>query len=174
MEDRAKQQLDPMAEQFVNIQVDQFMDELEQKLGAMKSTVNELEAVRQDAVSDQSTNDPSTRARVRELAEDVGDRAGDLFNMVAIVVIDLRAKDDVRLPTSSGADFFANEVQFLRKQVGKAEGRIKALFLAPTHTVDLDELRGDNVLTELKSIEQVSKGIKKKAVGPASHTDMAE
>ncbi len=174
LDERSKEQLDPMAEEFVNTQVDQFINDLERKLGAMKSTANELETVRRDAVSDQATEDPSTRARVRELAQDVGDRAGDLFNMVALVVIDLRPKDDVSLPGSSRADFFANEVSFLLKQVGKAEGRLKALFLQPTHTVDLDELRGDNVLTELKSIEQVSKDIKKKATDPVGRTDMAE
>jgi len=166
--------VDPMAEQFVNVQVVLFITELEQKLGAMKSTIKELETIRQDAVSGRSIDDASTRARVRELAEDVGDRAGDLFDMVALVAIDLRANNDVKPPSSSDADFFAKELGFLRKQVGKAEGRIKALFLEPTHTVDLDELRGDNVLTELKSIEQVSKDIKKKAVGPPDHSDRAE
>jgi len=165
---------DPMAERFVNIQVDQFLTELEQKLTAMKSTVRELEAVRQDAVSDHATDDASTRARMRQLAEDMGNRAEDLFDMVALVVVDLRAKNDVRPPSSSDAEFFGKEVGFLRKQVGKAEGRIKALFLQPTHTVDLEELRGDNVLTELKSIEEVSKDIKKKAVNLPDHSDKAE
>ncbi|RPJ62036.1 MAG: hypothetical protein EHM23_04745 [Acidobacteria bacterium] len=154
--------VDPMAEQFVNVQVVLFITELEQKLGAMKSTVKELESVRQDALSDQSTDNPSTRARVRELAQDVSKRAGDLFDMVAIVAINLRAKGAVEPQPSPAADFFANELSFLRKQVGKAEGRLNALFLKPTHTVDLEELRGDNVLTELKSIEEVSKDIKKK------------
>jgi hypothetical protein len=171
---RAKQPPDPMAEVFVNSQVEQFIKDLEQKLGAMKSTVNQLETVRQDAMSDRVTGDPSTRARVRELADDVGDRAGDLYRMVSAVVIDLHPKDDLVAPPSSGTDFLGAEVGFLRKLVGKAEGRLKALFLQPTHTVDLDELRGDNVLTELKSIEQVSKDIKKKAAVPAGHTDMVE
>ncbi|MFB3905633.1 MAG: hypothetical protein ACE15E_19480 [Acidobacteriota bacterium] len=152
-----------MAEQFVNVQVEQYIDELERKLRAMKSTVEELEAVRQDAVQGASTERASTRARMRELAEDVGDQAGDLYDMVASVMVDLQPKNDQHPLSSSGADFFANELSFLRKQVGKAEGRLKDLFLAPTHTVDLEELRGDNVLTELKSIEQVSKDIKKKA-----------
>ena len=174
LDEHAKQTNDPMAEEFVNTQIDQFMNDLERKLGAMKSTVNELETIRQDAVSSQATENRSTLARVRELAQDVGDRAGDLYRMVALVVMDLRPKDDVLPPVSSGADFLGNELRFLRKQVGKAEGRIKALFLQPTHTVDLDELRGDNVLTELKSIEQVSKDIKKKVTDPASRTDTAE
>jgi len=166
--------IDPMAEQFVTTQVDLFITELEQKLGAMKSTVKELESVRQDALSDQSTENPSTRARVRELAQDVSKRAGDLFDMVAIVAIDLRAKNVVEPQPSQAADFFANELSFLRKQIGKAEGRLKALFLKPTHTVDLEELRGDNVLTELKSIEEVSRDIKKKVNSPPDHTDKAE
>ncbi len=175
LDERMKQQVDPLAEQFVSLQVDQYIEELERKLGAIKSTVHELETVRHAAVSDQSTDAPSTRARLRELAEDVGERAGDLFNMVAVVAIDLRAKNDVARPASSGSpDFLGNELKFLQKQVGKAEERLRALFLQPTHTVDLEELQGDNVLTELKSIEQVSKDIKKKSVESPGRTDMAE
>ncbi len=173
-DERAKQLDDPMAEEFVNAQVEQFMKDLDRKLGAIKSTVGELETIRQDALAGRATEDSSTRARVRELAQDVGDRAGDLYRMVAVVLIDLRPKEQLPLPPSSGTDFLRDELGFLHQQVGKAESRIRALFLQPTHTVDLDELRGDNVLTELKSIEQVSRDIKKKATDPAGHTDMAE
>ncbi|RPI20784.1 MAG: hypothetical protein EHM61_26305 [Acidobacteria bacterium] len=153
--------MDPMAERFVEVQVDQFIDDVEQKLGAMKSDVAELESVRREAVSARSTDAPAIRARVRDLAKNVGDRAEDLFNMVAIVAIELQPKNGPR-PSSGSADFLENELKFLEVQVGKAEARLKALFLAPTHTVGLDELRGDNVLTELKAIEQVSNDIKKK------------
>ncbi len=175
MEERMKDQLDPMAEQFVDVQVDQFISDLEHKLGAMKSTAKELETIHADAVSGQATEDAATRARVRELAQDVGDRAADLFNMVAVVMIDLRPKGSVTVPASSRtSEFVGSELRFLVKQVGKAAGRLKDLFLEPTNTVDLDELRGDNVLTELKSIEAASKEIKKKTLDSSGHSNAAE
>jgi hypothetical protein len=153
--------LDPMAERFIDSQVNQFIQELEQKLEAMKSGIAQLESVRRDAGSAQGTADSTTRVRLRELAKEVGNQAGDLFNMVAIVVANLEVKKQaVRVPEQS--ESLDVEVEFLEKHVNKAEEKLKALFLQPTHTVDLEELRGANVLTELKAIEQVSNQIRKK------------
>jgi hypothetical protein len=153
---------DPFADQFVDVQVERFLDDLEKKLTRLETAVEALQAARQYALEAHLTSDPSLRKRFARLAEMVGHDAGDLHHMVSAVAADLPSKDPSGfMEGADSPDFFGAEVEYLVTHVGKAEGGIRDIFLEPTNTVTVEELGGDNVLTELRSIERMTKEIRR-------------
>jgi hypothetical protein len=52
---------------------------------------------------------------------------------------------------------FQIEIRFIEEQIEKAEQRIKDYLFAPTHTVHLQDLQGQNMMIYLYRVEKMSK-----------------
>ena len=151
---------DPFAEQFVDLQVEHFLGDLDETLRHLKRGIVALQAIRREALAGNSSSPESLRQQFKRRAAEVEDDAGDLHDMVAAVV-DLSGRGSARPGKAVySQDFFGAEVEFLTSRVNQAEDDLKDMFLQPSNVVTVEELRGDNVLTELKSIQRVSKEIR--------------
>ena len=152
---------DPFAEQFVELQVDTYLNSMDRKLQSMKRGVVALESIRREVLSRPSPPSDSLRERFKRFAAQVEDDANGLHDMVSAVVnFSERERPSKIEGMSYSDDFFGPEVDFLASQVSRAEVELKDMFLEPSNVVTVDELRSDNVLTELRSIERVSKEIR--------------
>jgi hypothetical protein len=153
---------DPIAERFVDWNVEQFLLRVEESMNSLKTRFADLESTRREALSHSQRMSSSDRQRLRAVAGELANDASKLLRMVSMVIWNVKTDRSVATEVSPSSDFLAAELSFLRTQVEKAEESLNDLFLEPSHTVTVGELRGDNVLSQLKSIEVMSKQIIKK------------
>ncbi len=91
----------------------------------------------------------------------MADEAGDLRKTLSYVLRGLEDKSDFKPEidahlTNPG---FLKEIQFIQGQIVKAEQRIRDYFFVPTHTVNLQDLQGENVMIYLYRVEKMSKAL---------------
>jgi hypothetical protein len=91
----------------------------------------------------------------------MADEAEDLRKILSYVLRGLDTKSDFKPeievdPTNSG---FHKEIRFIQEQMVKAEQQIRDYFFVPTHTVNLQELQGENVMIYLYRVGKMSNAL---------------
>jgi chromosome segregation ATPase len=153
---------DPLAEKFVDWHVEQFLSRVQENMEGLKSRLVELESARREALGQAEKISPEDRQRLKGAAGEVANDAAKLLRMISMVMWNVRADGSEASEVRASSAFLEAEVSFLRVQVEKAEESLNDLFLQPSHTVTVRELRGDNLPSQLKAIEVMSKQIVKR------------
>ncbi len=148
-------------EQSVDRLIDDFLARVSQKLDALKLHFNTALRNREETLS--GASDPRSRlqaqARWKDSMEEVADEAKALRRTLSYVLRGLNSKSDFKPKIEAHAHIsgFQKEIQFIQEQILKAEQRIKDYFLLPTHTINLEDLQGQNMMIYLYRVEKLSK-----------------
>ncbi|MEE8460999.1 MAG: hypothetical protein V3S50_02625, partial [Acidobacteriota bacterium] len=110
----------------------------------------------------ETSNDESrqeAQARWKDSLKTMGDEAEDLRKTLSNVLRGLDSKSDFKpeIDADSTNPGFQKEIRYIQEQLVKAEQRIRDYFFVPTHTVNLQDLQGQNMMIYLYRVEKMSK-----------------
>ncbi len=152
-----------LLEREVDRLIDDFLARVSHQLGTLKIHFNTVLRSREEMLSKASNQESSREAQVRwkDSLEMMADEAEDLRKILSYVLRGLDDKSDFKPEidahlTNPG---FLKEIQFIQGQIVKAEQRIRDYFFVPTHTVNLQDLQGENVMIYLYRVERMSKAL---------------
>jgi len=152
-----------MLEREVDRLIDDFLARVSQQLGTLKIHFNTVLRSREEMLSKVS-NDESRReaqARWKDSLKRMADEAEDLRKSLSYVLRGLDEKSDFKPEIDANANNsgFHKEIRFIQDQIVKAERRIMDYFFVPTHTVNLQDLQGENVMIYLYRVGKMSKAL---------------
>ena len=152
-----------LLEQQVDRLVDDFLARVSHQLGTLKIHFNTVLRSREEMLS-KASNDESRReaqARWKDSLKTMADEAEDLRKILSHVLRGLDKKSDFKPEIEANANNsgFHKEIQFIQEQIVKVEQRIRDYFFVPTHTVNLQDLQGENVMMYLYRVGKMSKAL---------------
>ncbi len=150
-------------EREVDRLIDDFLARVSHQLGTLKIHFNTVLRSREEMLS-KASNDESRReaqARWKDSLKTMADEAEDLRKNLSHVLRGLDRKSDFKPEIEANANNsgFHKEIRFIQEQIVKAERRIKDYFFIPTHTVNLQDLQGENVMIYLYRVGKMSKAL---------------
>lgn len=152
-----------LLEQQVDRLVDDFLARVSHQLGTLKIHFNTVLRSREEMLS-KASNDESrgeAQARWKDSLKTMADEAEDLRKILSYVLRGLDRKSDFKPEIEANANNsgFHKEIRFIQEQIVKAERRLKDYFFVPTHTVNLQDLQGENVMIYLYRVGKMSKAL---------------
>ena len=152
-----------LLERQVDRLIDDFLARVSHKLGTLKIHFNTVLRSREEMLS-KASNDESRReaqARWKDSLKTMADEAEDLRKILSYVLRGLDNKSDFKpeIEASANNSGFHKEIRFIQEEIVKAERRIKDYFFIPTHTVNLQDLQGENVMIYLYRVGKMSKAL---------------
>jgi len=154
---------DPFLDDYVDRQIDHYLSELREKLADLNNHFAQVEQA-QEAILQGSSAQAIGRARVqwRNALKDVQDEASDLWNMLRYVLTVLEDKGDLPPVEPQEPDsLYEKETQFIGEQIGKAEKRITEYLFRVASVIQLEDLKGENMLIHLYLAREMAKKIRK-------------
>ena len=149
---------------IVDRQIDDYLRKLREKLDSMSLHFAHLEGAVQEL---RPGSTEQNRSQVRELwrksLEQIHDDAGALRSMIGYVFTELKNKDSFKAHIRPDAidSGFEEERLYLGEQISKAEHRIRGYFFKSENTIQVEELKGENMLIHLHRVREMSKAMKK-------------
>ncbi len=148
-------------EQSVDRLIDDFLARVSQKLDTLKLHFNTALRNREETLSETSNHQSrhQAQARWKDSMEQMADEAKSLRRTLSYLLRGLKSKSNFKPEIEANAhnSGFQKEIQFIQEQILKAEQRIKDYFLLPTHTINLEDLQGQNMMIYLYRVEKLSK-----------------
>ncbi|MCZ6878508.1 MAG: hypothetical protein O7G29_10245 [Acidobacteria bacterium] len=154
---------DPFLDDYVDRQIDHYLSELREKLADLNNYFAQVEQA-QEAIRQGSSTQVIGQARVqwRNAIKDVQDEASDVWNMLRYVFTVLEDKGDLKPVKSQEPDsLYENETQFIGEQIGKAEKRITEYLFRVESVIQVEDLKGRNMLIHLYLAREMAKKIRK-------------
>ena len=152
-----------LLERQVDRLIDDFLAGVSRQLDTLKIEFNTVLCSREEMLSKASSEESRREAEVRwkDSLKTMADEAEDLRKILSYVLRGLDTKSDFKPeievdPTNSG---FHKEIRFIQEQMVKAEQQIRDYFFVPTHTVNLQDLQGVNVMIYLYRVGKMSKAL---------------
>ncbi len=152
-------------DRYIDAQIDHYLKNVRIKLLRMKvgySTVRETINV----IADDSKYELSAvkRERVQNALKQLANAAKGLRSMIENILLgELEGKGDLKpkVGPSGRETAFASEIKFLEDEIGLAEDRIRGYFFTRNHTVEVDEIRNQNMLVHLYRVREMAKKLRK-------------
>ncbi len=154
---------DPFLDDYVDRQIDHYLSELREKLADLNNHFAQVEQA-QETILQGSSAQAIGPARVqwRNALKGVQDEAGDLWNMLRYVLTVLEDKGDLQPVEPQEQDsLYEEETQFIGEQIGKAEKRITEYLFQVESVIQLEDLKGENMLIHLYLAREMAKKIRK-------------
>ncbi len=154
---------DPFLDDYVDRQIDHYLSELREKLADLNNHFAQVEQA-QEAILQGSSAQAIGQARVqwRNALKGVQDEASDLWNMLRYVLTVLEDKGDLPPVEPQEPDsLYEKETQFIGEQIGKAEKRITEYLFRVASVIQLEDLKGENMLIHLYLAREMAKKIRK-------------
>ena len=152
-----------LLEREVDRLIDHFLGRVSNQLGTLKIHFNTVLRSREEMLSKASNQESRREAQIRwkDSLETMADEAEDLRKMLSHVLRGLDNKSDFKPEIEANANNsgFHKEIQFIQEQIVKVEQRIRDYFFVPTHTVNLQDLQGENVMIYLYRVGKMSKAL---------------
>ena len=152
-----------LLEREVDRLIDHFLGRVTHQLGTLKLHFNTVLRSREAMLSKASDQESrqEAQARWKDSLETMADEAEDLRKLLSYVLRGLDHKSDFQpeIETHAHNSGFQKEIQFIQEQIVKAEQRIRDYFFVPTHTVNLKDLQGENVMIYLYRVGKMSKAL---------------
>ena len=145
-------------------QIDYYLQKMREKLDSMIFHFAHLEGAAQGLRSGSEDQSRSKARKLwRESLEQIHDDSGSLRSMISYVFTELKSKDGskARIRPDAIDSGFEEERLYLGEQISGAEHRIKGYFFESENTIQLEELKGENMLIHLHRVREVSKAMKK-------------
>jgi hypothetical protein len=155
---------DPFLESRVDGLVQDFFDRLNRKMRALNSHFNEVAKRQEQFVAPRAAFDGQEQQTLwKQSLKALQDEAGDLRSMLSFILESLPSKTDFKpqLRDGEGVAGYEEEVEFMRKQIKKAERGIRNIFLAPTFTVHVQDINRENLLINLYRVSKMSEALRK-------------
>ena len=148
-----------LLERQVDRSIDNFLTRVTSKLDALQVHLNTVLSSQEEMLIGASNDKDRARAHWKDALKEMGDEAEDLRKMLSHVFRSLDNKSDFKPQIEADANNlgFQKEILFIAEQIEKAEQRIKDYLFAPTHTVHLQDLQGQNMMIYLYRVEKMSK-----------------
>ena len=154
---------DPFLEDYVDRQIDHYLKELREKLTRLNNHFAKVEQT-QETIRQASSAQTGEQARAhwRDSLKEVQDSSSDLWNMLRYVLTVLEDKGDLKTLEPRGPDsLYESEVQFIGEQIKEAEKRISEYFFQTESVIELDDLKGVNMLIHLYLAREMAKHIRR-------------
>ncbi len=154
---------DPFLEDYIDRQIDHYLSELRKKLVDLKNHFSQVEQA-QETILQGSSEQAIAQARVqwRNALKSVQDEAGDAWNMLRYVLTVLEDKGDLKpVEPQEPGSLYESETHFIGEQIGKAEKRIIEYLFEVESVIQLEDLKGENMLIHLYLAREMAKKIRK-------------
>ena len=152
-----------LLERQVDRLIDDFLARVSHQLDTLKIHFNTVLRSREEMLSKASNQESRREAQVRwkDSLKTMADEAEDLRKILSYVLRGLDRKSDFKPEIEANANNsgFQKEIQFIQEQIIKADQRIRDYFFVPTHTVNLQDLQGENVMIYLYRVGKMSKAL---------------
>jgi len=152
-----------LLERQVDRLIDDFLARVSHQLGTLKIHFNTVLRSREEMLSKASNQESRREAQAhwKDSLETMAGEAEDLRKILSYVLRGLDKKSDFKPEIEANANNsgFHKEIQFIQEQLVKAERRIRDYFFVPTHTVNLQDLQGENVMIYLYRVGKMSKAL---------------
>ena len=152
-----------LLEREVDRLIDHFLGRVSHQLGTLKIHFNTVLRSREEMLSKASNQESRREAQIRwkDSLETMADEAEDLRKILSHVLRGLDNKSDFKpeIEAKANNSGFHKEIQFIQEQIVKVEQRIRDYFFVPTHTVNLQDLQGENVMIYLYRVGKMSKAL---------------
>ena len=152
-------------EQFIDRQIDNFLEDLEGSLDSVNSLYVEVLLARDRSLSEPSRPQrKEARGRLEDSLKQLSKEAKSLRKKLSLVLSPLKLKRRFRVSFTpeSAENGFQREIDWIGEEINKAERQINDYFFVPSHTVQVSELRGENVLTHLNRVHKLSEQVRRK------------
>jgi hypothetical protein len=154
---------DPFLEDYVDRQIDHYVKELREELTRLNDHFAQVKQA-QEKILQASSVQAGEQARVhwRNSLKGVQDKSGDLWNTLRYVLTVLEDKGDLKDLESQGpASVYEKETLFIGEQIKEAEKRIIEYFFQTESVIQLEDLKGENMLIHLYLAREMAKQIRK-------------
>ena len=154
---------DPFLEDYIDRQIDHYLSELRKKLVDLNNHFSQVEQA-QETILQGSSEQVIAQARVqwRNALKGVQDEAGDAWNMLRYVLTVLEDKGDLKpVEPQEPGSLYERETHFIGEQIGKAEKRIIEYLFEVESVIQLEDLKGENMLIHLYLAREMAKKIRK-------------
>ncbi len=154
---------DPFLEDYIDRQIDHYLSELREKLVDLNNHFGQVEQA-QETILQGSSEQVIAQARVqwRKALKEVQDEAGDAWNMLRYVLTVLEDKGDLKpVEPQEPGSLYERETHFIGEQIGKAEKRIIEYLFEVESVIQLEDLKGENMLIHLYRAREMAKKIRK-------------
>ncbi len=152
-----------MLERQVDRLIDDFLTRVSHQLDTLKIHFNTVLRSREEMLSEASSDEGrgEAQARWKDSLKTMADEAEDLRKILSYVFRSLDYKSDFKpeIDADSTNPGFQKEIRYIQEQIVKAEQRIRDYFFVPTHTVNLQDLQGENVMIYLYRVGKMSKAL---------------
>ncbi len=152
-----------LLEREVDRLIDHFLGRVSHQLGTLKIHFNTVLRSREEMLSKASNQESRREAQIRwkDSLETMADEAEDLRKILSHVLRGLDNKSDFKpeIEAKANNSGFHKEIQFIQEQIVKVEQRIRDYFFVPTHTVNLQDLQGENVMIYLYRVAKMSNAL---------------
>ncbi len=152
-----------LLERAVDRLIDHFLGRVSHQLGTLKIHFNTVLRSREEMLSKASNQESRREAQIRwkDSLETMADEAEDLRKILSHVLRGLDNKSDFKpeIEAKANNSGFHKEIQFIQEQIVKVEQRIRDYFFVPTHTVNLQDLQGENVMIYLYRVAKMSNAL---------------
>lgn len=141
--------------------IDDFLAGMSKKLGALKTHFSEVQRAREEALSLAPNHEGRRKAQLRwkDSLKAVADQAEDLRKRLSFILMGLDNKSHFtpQIKGDANTSGFQSEIRFIEEQIAKAEQRINDYFFVPTHEVNVENLKGENMMIYLYQVRKMSK-----------------
>ena len=152
------------AQTFVDRQIKHLLNRVEGKLETLQNSVDDLIEIRRQVVDGKRELNSKVRSQWRERTRKISRSAEDLRQMLAVIFLQLRAKDDFQPQVNPAENNFLFEIEFrhLNRETEAATRLIRSYLFNATSTVHITDLRHTNMLIFLYHIRQMARMLQKK------------
>ncbi len=159
---RARSRRDPFLDDYVDRQIDHYLSELREKLADLNNHFAQVEQAQQTILQGSSAQAiGQARVQWRNALKGVQEEAGDLWNMLRFVLTALEDKGALKpLEAQRPDSLYEKETQFIGEKIGKAEKRITEYLFQVESVVQLEDLKGENMLIHLYQVREMAKKIR--------------
>lgn len=153
---------DPFLEDYIDRQIDHYLSELAEKLYDLNRHFDHVVQAHEAVLHGPSPQAvDSARTQWRNALKRVQDDAGDLWNMLRYVLTALEDKGKLPPVASQGPDsLYEKETRFIGEQIKEAEKRITEYFFDVESVIELEDLKGENMLIHLHLAREMAKEIR--------------
>ena len=152
------------AQNFVDRQIKHFLDRVEGKLESLHNSVDDLIEIRRQVADRESELNSKVRCQWRERTRKISGSAEDLRQMLAVIFLQLRSKDDFQAQVNRAENNFLFEVEIrhLNRETEAATRLIRSYLFNATSTVHITDLGHTNMLIFLYHIRQRARMLQKR------------
>ena len=152
------------AQTFVDRQIKHFLGRVEGKLEILQNSVDDLIEIRRQIADRESELNLKVRSQWRDRTRKISGSAEDLRQMLAVIFLQLRAKDDFQPQVNRAENNFLFEVEIrhLNRETEAATRLIRSYLFNATSTVHITDLRHTNMLIFLYHIRQMARMLQKR------------